>query len=139
LEADLEQFTKLQKFVDIEWHKVRAPRTWRPKPGEQLIGYYYGKSTRLGHHGQYEVVQMAVPGQGMWLVSGTTILQLVNSACLQTGDPMKVVFLGEKALEGDKKLSCSSSSSARRRRTRRRHRRLAGCVLFALPRAADSV
>jgi hypothetical protein len=104
LEADLEQFTKLQKFVDIEWHKVRAPRTWRPKPGEQLIGYYYGKSTRLGHHGQYEVVQMAVPGQGMWLVSGTTILQLVNSACLQTGDPMKVVFLGEKALEGDKKL-----------------------------------
>jgi len=39
------------------WKKVVAPKAWRPEAtGEELIGFYGGKTTRTGAYGQYDVV-----------------------------------------------------------------------------------
>jgi hypothetical protein len=29
---------------NVKWRKISKPETWRPKPGDELIGFYVGRS-----------------------------------------------------------------------------------------------
>lgn len=78
-----------------EWKKVEAPKTWRPKyNGEELVGFYGGRTIRSGSFGQYEVVIVHVPGRGSFMLSGTQLIQLIDAASADVGDPIRVVWGG---------------------------------------------
>lgn len=91
-----------------EWKKVERPITWRPKTeGEELIGFFGGKTIREGKFGQYEVVLVHVPHTGSFMISGVVVAQLFDAAGVGVGWPVRVVWrdyedLGEDA-EGKKK------------------------------------
>jgi len=64
-----------------EWKKIEAPKMWRPRMiGEELVGFYGGKTTRNGQWGQYEVVLVHVPGRGSFMLSGVRIIQLADAS-----------------------------------------------------------
>jgi hypothetical protein len=85
----------------FNWSKVEAPSTWSPKKkGDALVGYYVGRTKRNGPHGQYEVAMVAVPGDGVRVVSGVRILQLLDVALLESGHPVQIVYLGTKDTAG---------------------------------------
>ncbi len=78
-----------------EWKKVVAPKTWRPKfNGEELVGFYGGRTMRSGSFGQYEVVIIHVPARGSFMVSGTQVIQLIDASAADVGDPVRVVWGG---------------------------------------------
>lgn len=78
-----------------EWKRIEAPKTWRPKHnGEELVGYYAGKSVRNGQFGQYEIVMVTVPRRGVFMISGTRIVQLADASGVQYGWPVRVVWQG---------------------------------------------
>ncbi len=82
---------------NIQWRKVNRPRSWRPKNnGEELIGYYCGRTLRNGQWGQYEVVTVVTPNSGALMVSGTHLIQLADVAMLKYGDAIRIKFLGVK-------------------------------------------
>lgn len=87
------------KLAGMKWRKISAPTAWRPKDGDELIGYYLGRTRRDGRFGQYEVVVVAVPYAGTHMISGTGIIQLADSAMLSRGDAVRIVYLGSQALE----------------------------------------
>jgi len=88
-----------------EWRRVEIPRTWYPKEvGAQLVGFYGGRTTRSGSHGQYDVIIVHVPGHGAYVVSGVKVLQLVDASMADVGDPICVVYKGEKKLAEDRKM-----------------------------------
>ncbi len=88
-----------------EWKKVEAPKTWRPKHnGEELVGFYGGKTSRTGQYGQYEVVLIHVPRRGTFMISGTRIVQLADAANINVGWPIRVVYLGTVALAEEKTM-----------------------------------
>lgn len=79
----------------VTWTKVTAPRPWRPtKPGDELIGYYAGRTSRDGVFGQYDVAMVAVPGVGVVTVSGTKPLSAIEASGVQLRTPVKFVFNG---------------------------------------------
>jgi len=87
------------------WEKVVAPKTWRPKyNGEELVGFYGGRTTKHGVYGQYEVVIVHVPARGSFMISGTQLLQLVDSAMLEVGAPVRVVWGGYLVLGEERKM-----------------------------------
>jgi hypothetical protein len=54
-----------------QWKKIEAPKTWRPKiNGEELTGFYGGKTVRKGQFGQYDIVIVHVPRRGSFTISG---------------------------------------------------------------------
>lgn len=90
----------LQRF---QWKKVKAPTTWRPKTvGEQLVGFFGGKTSKNGRYGQYDVIIVHVPLRGSFMISGTGIIQLVDGACVMPGHPVCITWNGVKEL-GDNK------------------------------------
>lgn len=94
---------KPKETVDLRaryaWKQVEAPKTWRPKmPGEELVGYFMGKTMRNGRFGQYEVVLVLVPHRGVFMISGTRIVQLADTAAVATGWPIVVVWRGSLPL-----------------------------------------
>lgn len=88
--------SRLERVLQkLQWRKVQAPKPWRPdEPGEELIGFYGGRTLRSGRFGQYEVVILHVPKKGSFTISGTRIIQLADAACVGRGDPVKVVWKG---------------------------------------------
>lgn len=96
--------SKASQLKNVKWHKVSAPAPWHPKDGEELIGYYGGRTTRQGAFGQYDVVLVLVPFKGAFMVSGTRLIQLVDAAMLGRGDAMRIVYLGKKQLEDDREM-----------------------------------
>lgn len=79
----------------FQWRKVQAPKPWYPKePGEELIGYYGGRTVRTGAYGQYEVVLVHVPLVGSWMVTGTRLIQLLDAAIINPGHPVRIVWKG---------------------------------------------
>lgn len=76
------------------WKRLETPRAWAPKAGDELAGYYLGATLRDGAFGQYSVVLVAVPSEGVYMVSGTIIIQLVQSAFIPTGSPLRIRFDG---------------------------------------------
>lgn len=95
---------KTSKLKDVTWRKISAPKTWRPNAGEELLGYYAGRTKRDGKYGQYEVLTVLVPYHGMFLVSGTQLIQLADSAMLTRGDAIRIVFTGYKELSEDRQM-----------------------------------
>jgi hypothetical protein len=95
--------SQLRKQYD--WQKVKAPKTWYPKlPGEELIGYYGGRTLKNGRFGQYEVVVIHVPMKGAFLLTGTMLIQLLDAACCSPGDVVRIVWQGRKPLDGDREM-----------------------------------
>jgi hypothetical protein len=92
------------KLKNVKWRKISSPTTWRPQDGEELIGYYVGRTQRDGSFGPYEVVLVAVPYKGTFMVSGTKLIQLADSAMLTRGDAVRVVFLGKKEIGEDREM-----------------------------------
>lgn len=94
---------KPREVVDLrsryQWKQVEAPKTWRPKMlGEELVGFFGGKTTRNGSFGQYEVVLVHVPVRGSFMVSGVRIIQLIDASGIETGWPVRIVWRGRMAL-----------------------------------------
>jgi len=89
-----------------EWKKVEAPRTWRPRAnGEELAGFYGGKTSRNGEYGSYDLVIVHVPARGSYLISGTRAIQLFDAANLTIGWPVRVVWRGKIAIpDSDKTM-----------------------------------
>jgi hypothetical protein len=92
------------KLKDMKWRKVSAPKVWRPEDGEELIDYYAGRTLRDGVHGQYEVATVLVPYKGAYLISGTMLIQLLDTAMLARGDAVRVVYQGRKQLDDDRTI-----------------------------------
>jgi hypothetical protein len=93
-----------KSLKNVNWRKITAPTSWRPKKGDELIGYYIGRTKKNGKFGQYEVLTVLVPYKGTLMVSGTIILQLADSALIQPGDAIKIVYNGTKELDGDRSM-----------------------------------
>ena len=88
----------------FRWKKVESPKSWNPKEPSELVGYFIGKTVKSGQHGQYEVVLVAVPGDGIRTVSGVRVIQLVDAALLEYGHPVQIVFKGFVELTGNRKM-----------------------------------
>lgn len=93
-----------KSLKNVEWRKISAPISWRPKKGEELIGYYIGRTKKNGKFGQYEVLTVLVPYKGAVMVSGTIIIQLADTALMQPGDAIRIVFLGKKPIGEDREM-----------------------------------
>jgi hypothetical protein len=92
----------VDRFV---WKKVKHPKTWRPKePGEEIVGYYGGKTLRNGTFGEYHVIVVHVPREGSFMVSGTQIVQLIDAASIREGWPIRIKWGGVLDLPGGKTL-----------------------------------
>lgn len=90
------------KLAVMKWRKIEAPLTWRPSPGEELVGYYAGRTKRDGQFGQYEVLIVAVPYDSARMVSGTRIVQLADAAMLSRGDAVRIKYLGTSDMPSGK-------------------------------------
>jgi hypothetical protein len=67
--------------AQYNWRKVHTPLPWRPDAiGEELVGFYGGKSLRDGPHGQYEVVLVHVPLDWAYQAARRPGLRGLNSA-----------------------------------------------------------
>lgn len=79
----------------FKWRKVVAPRPWLPaEVGEELLGYYGGRTLRTGAFGQYEVVLVHVPLGGCFMLTGTHLIQLMDASGAAVGHPIRVVWQG---------------------------------------------
>ena len=79
----------------FKWRKVAAPKTWRPEEaGQELVGYYGGRTLREGKYGQYEVILVHVPLEGSYTLSGTHLIQLVDASMIVLGHPIRIVWRG---------------------------------------------
>lgn len=86
-----------QGLKDVKWRKIHAPKPWHPKEaGEELVGFYVGRTKKSGSYGQYEVLVIAVPYKGTYTISGTALIQLADSGMVGRGEAVRIVFLGRK-------------------------------------------
>ena len=93
------------KLKNMKWREISAPKTWRPKDaGEELIGFYAGRTKRDGRFGQYEVVTVLVPYKGAFMVSGTVLIQLADTAMLARGDAIRIVFIERRQLDEERTM-----------------------------------
>lgn len=94
---------KISRLLDADWVQVDIPRPWRPKyTGEELVGFYGGRTIRHGMYGEYTVILIHIPKLGAVTLSGTDIVQRVDAAMLEEGEPVRIVWCGYKEL-GDEK------------------------------------
>lgn len=96
--------TTASKLKNVKWRKVTAPSTWHPTDGDELIGFYAGRTKRNGNFGQYEVLIVLVPYKGTFMVSGTHLIQLADAAMLSRGDAIRIRFVGRKDLDDEKEI-----------------------------------
>lgn len=94
----------VSKLKAMKWRRINAPVSWHPAEGEELIGYYGGRTTRNGAFGQYDVVLVLVPFKGAFMISGSRLMQLVDAAMLARGDAMRVVYGGKKQLDEGREM-----------------------------------
>lgn len=81
------------------WEKVLVPRVWRPKPGDEILGFYGGRTLRNGQFGQYEVVIIVVPHKGAFTASGTGLINLIDAAQVAIGHPIHIRYLNKELIE----------------------------------------
>lgn len=96
--------TGAAKLRAMKWRKILAPVLWHPADGEELTGFYAGRTKRDGKFGQYEVLVVLVPYKGGYMVSGTSVIQLADSAMLSRGDAVRIKYLGKKPIAGDREM-----------------------------------
>lgn len=85
-----------KRFVErYNWQKVHAPKAWKPRiVGEELVGFYGGRTLRNGKFGQYEVVLVHVPYRGTFMATGTELIQLLDSGLVCKGAPIRIIWRG---------------------------------------------
>jgi hypothetical protein len=88
----------------VKWKEVEAPTSWRPRKGDELIGWYAGKTVKNGRYGEYTVITVLVPYQGAVMVSGSKIIQLADTAMIRPGEPIKIVYCGKIDIGEDRKM-----------------------------------
>lgn len=93
-----------KSLKNVTWREVKAPTSWRPKKGEELVGYYMGRTKKHGKWGQYEVLTVLVPYKGVVMVSGVMVIQLADVAMFTPGDAIRIVYEGQKELSGDRSM-----------------------------------
>jgi hypothetical protein len=99
--SDIPDITVEQLRARFDWKKVEAPKTRRPKfNGEELLGYYGGRTLRNGRFGQYEVALIHVPKRGSFMLSGVRLMQLIDAALISEGHPIRVVWGGTVPIRG---------------------------------------
>lgn len=88
-----------------QWRKIVAPTTWDPTAvGEELCGFYGGRTLREGKFGQYEVVVVHIPMGASYTVSGTKLITLLDASLIKPGHPIRIVWKGLKDLGGNKSM-----------------------------------
>lgn len=75
------------------WHRVKEPKPWRPKEGEELTGVYLGSQIRNGMFGEY-LVYFVRCRNGVFMVSGAQLNNLF--ALIGEGEPVKIIYTGLK-------------------------------------------
>lgn len=81
------------------WRKIDAPKPWRPRPGETLVGIYAGASKKVGPHGEYSVFFVRDENYPTsWTINGARIEALFVS--VQPGARIRVVFNGREEFVG---------------------------------------
>lgn len=89
------------------WKQVVTPKVWRPTfIGEELVGFYGGKSQRRGSFGAYDVIIVHVPQRGALIISGTQALQLIDASGIAVGGPVRFIHQGSLDLPGDRTMKC---------------------------------
>lgn len=98
-----QELPNMPAATGIVWRKLERPKDWKPsEAGDELLGYYLGKTLRDGKWGQYEVAMLSVPGTSnnqVWTVSGTQVIQAIEGGGAHKGALLRVVFGGWKDLE----------------------------------------
>lgn len=84
------------------WRKVQAPQPWRPRNvGDELIGFYGGRTLRTGSFGQYEVALVHVPHGGSFTVTGSALIRLLDAAGCGKGHPVRIVWQGTRKTQNN--------------------------------------
>lgn len=73
------------------WLRVDAPKAWRPRPNEELIGIYLGSTLRGGQYGEYR--QHFVKSRAQIFYASGAILDNLFSL-VTTDTKVKLVFKG---------------------------------------------
>ena len=98
------ELTKTQErlLARFGWRKVQAPHPWRPlHVGEELIGYYGGRTLRSGSFGQYEVALVHVPHGKSYTVTGSALIRLLDAAGVGKGHPVRIVWQGTRKTQNN--------------------------------------
>ncbi len=97
IESVKESMVELRK--KHKWKKVNAPKAWRPRTiGEEIVGFYGGRTIRNGPYGQYEVALIRTTDVRAYLVTGVSIIQALDAANLTTEQAIRIVWMGDKDL-----------------------------------------
>ena len=75
------------------WNRVKAPKIWRPKDGDALIGTYLGSQIRSGVYGDYNA-HFIKHNHRVFMVSGSQLDSLI--ALIGKGEQIKLVYVGRK-------------------------------------------
>jgi len=93
-----------KSLKNVTWREVKAPTSWRPKKGEELVGWYMGRTKKNGQWGQYEVLTVLVPYKGVVMISGVMVIQLADAAMFTPGDAIRIVYEGQKELDEERSM-----------------------------------
>jgi hypothetical protein len=88
----------------VKWKEVEAPSTWRPRKGDELVGWFMGRTKKNGKFGEYTVITVLVPYKGAVMVSGAKIIQLADTSMIRAGEPIKIVYLGKIDIGEDRQM-----------------------------------
>ena len=75
------------------WHRVEAPKPWRPKVGQEIVGEYLSTETKTGPFGEYKAHYIKT-ADGTFYVSGAMVNDLFS--IVDAGTQVKLVFDGKK-------------------------------------------
>lgn len=82
------------------WLRVNAPKPWRAKANDELIGSYIGSKMKSGQYGDYKVHYVKSRAQ-IYYVSGAILDNLFS--LIAEGAKVKLVFKGvQQAKEQDR-------------------------------------
>lgn len=80
------------------WHKVKAPKAWRPKDNQELIGTYLTCTIKKGQWGDYKCHQVKSKEE-IFFITGAVADGLFD--LVPEGSIVKVVYLGKKQSKTD--------------------------------------
>jgi len=69
--------------------------------GEELVGFYGGRTLRSGSFGQYEVALVHVPHAGSFTVTGSALIRLLDAAGIGKGHPVRIVWQGTRKTQNN--------------------------------------
>lgn len=86
--------------MENEWRTLGPVNTWRPKPGEVLIGVFRNYMIRAGRYGDYEAAVLETENFGLTLISGSVLIDLLKVHGIGPGETLKVEFVGYVEVKG---------------------------------------